>query len=403
MEIRPSAPTAARVDALIGPMLEDSHELAPNELPEFIEGRLRACDFDDAVIYITDHEQRLLVPLSPRGSHPTLEVDTTGAGRAYQSAAPVDVAVGGSRQLWLPLRDGVERLGVLGVRAARFDDDLMTACMHVASVTAQLLVSKGQFTDQYQTLRRTRSMALGAELRWHLLPPISFSCDRVNVAAGLEPAYEVAGDAFDYALNDDVLHVAIFDGVGHDLEAARLTDLVLGSYRHCRRRALPLLDTYHEMDSVVSTSFGVEHFVTAQLATIDVKRGAVQLVNAGHPGPLLQRRGRLVPVRPPSIVRPLGIGTGEAATSTIALERGDRLLFYTDGLTDALAPDGSRFGERRLADTIERACNETHLPSEAIRRLLHSFVSHRGATWRDDATVVMVEWRGSGGGGEPSP
>jgi serine phosphatase RsbU (regulator of sigma subunit) len=157
------------------------------------------------------------------------------------------------------------------------------------------------------------------------------------------------------------------------------------------------------MDDVVPRSFGIEHFVTAQLARIDVERGTVELVNAGHPGPLLQRRGRLVPVRPPAITRPLGIGAGEATVSRLALERDDRLLFYTDGLTDALAPDGSRFGEQRLAETIERACNETHLPSEAIRRLLHSLVAHRGATWRDDATVVMVEWRGPSGGGETHP
>ena len=60
-------------------------------------------------------------------------------------------------------------------------------------------------------------------VRWASLPPLSFSCARVSVAAALEPALEGSGDAFDYALNGDVLHVGIFDGMGHDLASSLLT------------------------------------------------------------------------------------------------------------------------------------------------------------------------------------
>ena len=47
----------------------------------------------------------------------------------------------------------------------------------------------------------------------------------------------------------------------------------------------------------------------------------------------------------------------------------------------------------RLVDTINNACGEDVPPSEIVRRLMHSVVAHRGATWRDDAMVVMVTWR----------
>jgi serine phosphatase RsbU (regulator of sigma subunit) len=383
------------VSGLLGPLLEASHELAPADVPRFLERALRDCGLDEAVIYLVDHEQRMLVPLPPHEQRQALDIDSAPAGRAYQTETPVETEADGGHHVWLPMRDGVDRVGILAVQVAETDDALLTACRHIATLAAELLISKGQFTDRFQASQRSRTMLLGAELRWDALPPISFSTDRVSVAAGLEPAYEVMGDAFDYALNEDVLHVAIFDGMGHDLDAARLTNLALGSYRHCRRRGVPLPETYVEMDQAVATTFGPEHFVTAQLAEVDVALGSVELVNAGHPGPLLQRRGRLVPLRQSPIARPLGIGEGqEPSTIRFGLEPGDRLLFYTDGLTDALAPDGTRFGERRVADTIERTCSDMHAPSEAIRRLMHSFVEHRGAEWRDDATVVMVEWRG---------
>ena len=378
----------SRVKALLGPLLELRTSSRPPTC-RCSERALRDCGLDEAVIYLADHEQ--LATRSPSAARAASDARHQHHGGGTRG--PDGDTHRGRRRRWLsplaPMRDGVDRVGILAVQASECDAGLVTGCRYVATLAAELLISKGQFTDRFQVSQRSRTMVLGAELVWDVLPPISFSTDQVHAAAGLEPAYDVAGDAFDYALNDDVLHVAIFDGMGHDLDA-RLTNLALGSYRHCRRRAVPLAETYAELDDIVAGAFGPEHFVTAQLAEIDVGQGSLELVNAGHPGPLLQRRGKLVTSRPPTISRPLGIGDGRPPSiSRSSLEPGDRLLFYTDGLTDAVAPDGTRFGEQRLSDTIERACSEMHAPSEAIRRLLHSFVEHRGATWRDDATVVM--------------
>ncbi|WP_433221888.1 PP2C family protein-serine/threonine phosphatase [Dactylosporangium sp. CS-047395] len=80
-------------------------------------------------------------------------------------------------------------------------------------------------------------MQLAAEIIWTQLPPLTFATDRATVAAILEPAYEVGGDAFDYAANGDALHVALFDAVGHGIEASALTALTLSAYRNARRSA----------------------------------------------------------------------------------------------------------------------------------------------------------------------
>ena len=112
-------------------------------------------------------------------------------------------------------------------------------------------------------------MTLGAEFRWALLPPISFSCEAVSVAAALEPPYEVAGDAFDYAINGDELHLAVFDGMGHGLEASRLTNLTLAAYRHARRRDVDIEKMREELDGVVAEVFGSERFVTAEIGVLD--------------------------------------------------------------------------------------------------------------------------------------
>jgi serine phosphatase RsbU (regulator of sigma subunit) len=299
-------------------------------------------------------------------------------------------------RLWLPMRDGVDRLGVLALSGEHFDEETITRCREIATVVAQLLISKSQFTDRNAVMRRSRAMTLGAEFRWELLPPISFSCEAVSVAAALEPAYEVAGDAFDYALNGDELHVAVFDGMGHGLEASRLTNLTIAAYRHCRRRGVDIETTGDELDRVIAEVFGAEQFVTAQIAVLDTRIGTLRLLNAGHPGPLLIRGGRTVMPSPPRVGVPLGVGArfgGCARLTTLVLEPQDRVLFYTDGLTDAVAPDGTPFGIGRLVESVNRACSDAVPPSEAVRRLMHSVVAHRGAVWRDDAMVVMVTWQ----------
>src|SRR5436189_153511 len=65
--------------------------------------------------------------------------------------------------------------------------------------------------------RRGRAMSLPAGMQWDLLPPLSARTADALIAGALEPAYDIAGDAFDYALNGTDLHLAIFDGLGHGL------------------------------------------------------------------------------------------------------------------------------------------------------------------------------------------
>ncbi len=78
-------------------------------------------------------------------------------------------------------------------------------------------------------------MALQAEMVWAFLPQRTFATGQVLVAASLEPAYEVGGDAFDYSLLGDHLHVSVFDALGHDLASGLLASVGLAACRSTRR------------------------------------------------------------------------------------------------------------------------------------------------------------------------
>ena len=234
-----------------------------------------------------------------------LDIDSTLAGRAYQSGAPTGTDGGGD--MWFPVRDGADRLGALRLRFASHDDGVETSARHLASLAADLVVAKSRYSDLFEQIRRRRPLGLAAELQRQLLPPLTFRTPRVDVAGVLEPAYEVAGDSFDYALNNDILSAAVFDGVGHDLASGVMTTLAVGAYRNARRNEFDLAETATAIDEALRSQFHDKAFVTAALIKLHVSTGALRWLNAGHPRPLLLRGGRVVRTLSCSPRPPLGL------------------------------------------------------------------------------------------------
>jgi len=148
-------------------------------------------------------------------------VDSTLAGRCFQHVEILTQNLpGGRRRVWLPIVNGTERLGVLSVTATHptiLDDDLLDRLRDFASLAAELIMTKTLYGDSIVRLRRRADMGLAAEMQRSLLPPLTFACDNVTIAAALEPAYTVAGD---YAVDTGRARFAIFDAMGHGLDSA---------------------------------------------------------------------------------------------------------------------------------------------------------------------------------------
>jgi serine phosphatase RsbU (regulator of sigma subunit) len=117
------------------------------------------------------------------------------------------------------------------------------------------------------------------------------------------------------------------------------------------------------------------------------------LINAGHPPPLILRGSSLVRPPPCPPHRPLGLQDAKPDYCETRLEPGDRLLLYTDGITEARSPDGEFFGEQRLADFIATAVAAGDPAPEMVRRLMRHVLIHQADQLQDDASIVILEWR----------
>lgn len=257
-----------------------------------------------------------------------------------------------------------------------------------------MMQTKNGHTDLFFRTRRSEPMSVAAEIQWSLLPPLSMVTPRVALAGVLEPAYDVAGDSFDYALNGDTFHLAMIDAMGHGLDAATMATVAIGAYRHARRISVELSEIYLFMDRAVAEQFAPDHFVTAQMMRLDTNTGRLQWVNAGHPAPMLIRRHRVVGRLDSPTTLPVGFGGAQPQVSEVTLEPGDRVLCFTDGLIEEHESGQEEFGEDQLIDWVNQLEKAERQVRSVARDLSHTLKRARGEATSDDATLVLVEWRG---------
>ncbi len=382
-------------ERLLGSLLDRAHWSPPDLVATLIAEEVAYIGGRDVAIYLQDYDQLTLVPLPGDGleDNGSEAIDGSFAGRAFSSDLPVERPEPDGVRLFLPMLDGSDRVGVLAYSLSAVGAADRQLAGWLAGLVANLIVTKGLYTDHFFLTRRRRPMRLEAEMQWHLLPPLTMETPQVGVAGILEPAYEVGGDSFDYALNGQTLHVAIIDAMGHGLNAAIMATVSVGAYRHARRAGVGLADLYAAMDSAVAEQFGEDTFVTAQMAQLDCGTGRLSWVNAGHHPPLLLRRRRVLGSLNSETTLPVGFGGAAPQISEVQLEPNDRVLLFTDGVIEERMPDGERFGQHRLVDLVGRVSLEELHVQETVRRLSHSLMRERGGATSDDASLFLLEWR----------
>uniref|UniRef100_UPI00300B23AA PP2C family protein-serine/threonine phosphatase n=1 Tax=Geodermatophilus sp. FMUSA9-8 TaxID=3120155 RepID=UPI00300B23AA len=381
-------------ERLLGSLLDRAHLIPPRLVGPLVAQELAHAGIEEVAILLQDVDQVDLHPLTGPGlSGAPVPIDGSPAGAAFARDETVDEPLGGGRvRLHLPMLDGSDRVGVLSLVLHDPTAADRRLAQRVAGLVADLLVTKDHYTDTFARVRERQPMELAAQLQWESLPPLSMTTPDVDLAGILEPAYEVGGDSFDYALDEHVLHLAVFDAMGHGLVAASMATLVLAAYRHARRRDLPLTGTYAEMDGVVAETFP-GRFATGQIARLDTDTGQLCWVNAGHPPALWVRDGHVIGELTGRPTRPIGYGGGASDEHSVTLEPGDRVLFFTDGVVEERLDDGEQFGEDRLRELLERTSAEGVSAPETVRRLSHALKAARAGRTSDDASLLLVEWK----------
>jgi serine phosphatase RsbU (regulator of sigma subunit)/CBS domain-containing protein len=236
-------------------------------------------------------------------------------------------------------------------------------------------------------------MAVAGRLQARLLPNGSPALPEIDCATHYEPLDALGGDYYNYAQPDGRhLGLLIADASGHSIPAAMVAIMAHTAFTAATRTMIGPAAVLAAMNRHLHGLTG-EHFVTAFYAVFDRTTRRLTYANAGHPFPYrcAGPTGRCEPL----VARGLMLGVmkdTQYEEHTLPLEPGDRLLFYTDGLLEALGEDSRPFGSAR----VEACLRENSRESAPIlaRRMAECVSAYRGSQpARDDLTVLVAAVR----------
>ncbi len=223
---------------MLAGLLDASHLMPLDVLPDKAGEYARAAGFTGLLIYVADLERRELHLLAGHDGAPPevvrdVRIEGTAPGRAYQYGRLTSSSLNqaASFDWWLPIVDGTERVGVLRVRSKYDDARAREDADRLAALLALLIVAKRTSSDTLARLMRTEPLNIGAEMAWNLMPPSTYADGRIVISASLQPAYRISGDVYEYALGGPLVHLTIFDAMGHNNAAGLCGALALGTCR----------------------------------------------------------------------------------------------------------------------------------------------------------------------------
>jgi sigma-B regulation protein RsbU (phosphoserine phosphatase) len=240
--------------------------------------------------------------------------------------------------------------------------------------------------------RLEQELSIAREIQQALVPQGVRDYPHFSITGVYRPCNEVGGDYFDvFPLPDGRIALLIADVAGKGLGAALLTTMLQGALSGMTLGVDPV-KVFNHLNQFLCQRAAVGRCATMFFGLLDLG-GALEFVRAGHPTPLLLRQGEVSELYSTGSL-PIGLVETELFTSShIQLERGDTLLLYTDGVTEAEDRNRNLFQDERLKEAFGQH------PNSSLKTLLDGVGSAvekftEGASQADDLTLLAVRYRG---------
>jgi serine phosphatase RsbU (regulator of sigma subunit) len=201
-------------------------------------------------------------------------------------------------------------------------------------------------------------------------------------------AARIGGDLYEVIATRQAIRLIVADVRGKGLAAVQTAALVLGAFREAAHDAAGLAQIAARIERSLERQAAAEEFVTAVLAQIPYSGASIKILNCGHPPPLLLAGHAARLIEPCEAGLPLGLtqlAVSPRETSVIELSPGQRLLFYTDGISEARDKSGEFYPLDRCAGLL--AGQDL---GAGLDRLCDQVIRHVGHQLRDDATTLLI-------------
>jgi phosphoserine phosphatase RsbU/P len=277
------------------------------------------------------------------------------------------------------------------IAEGRFTEDHLKVLTTLASVAAIRVENTRLVEARLERERLERELALASEIQQRFQPTAPPHVEGYELQGISFPCYEIGGDYYDFIERDDGrLVIALGDVSGKGTAAALLMSSLHAAIHAQSASHDSLVDTISAVNRYLADNIPANRFVTLFYAELDPASGALAFLNAGHNPPLIVHSAGTVE-QLASGGLPLGIKPdAEYREGRTQLQRGDVLVVYSDGVTEAVSPTGEEFGATRLYEVVSRNINAS---ASGIRDRIESSLTKfaQGTSAADDITLVIVK------------
>ncbi|MCJ7754242.1 MAG: SpoIIE family protein phosphatase, partial [Thermoanaerobaculales bacterium] len=253
---------------------------------------------------------------------------------------------------------------------------------------------QSMLADVAEKERLARELELAREIQESLLPASHLEVGPISVRATFQPATEVGGDYFDvFPISEDKLVVTIGDVAGHGLSTGLLMASLKSSVAALVHEGYGGTDLIDKVNHLLMEHGRGRTMVTLAVVEIELGEGQLVLANAGHcPALLIHPDGRVEELLAGS--PPMGSRLCRPASLACPFSVDSRLVLYSDGLVEAVSPDGEPFGYDRLEEVVNAAADRSG--SGLTKTILDALAEHsNGVPAADDLTILIVEHNAS--------
>ena len=289
----------------------------------------------------------------------------------------------------IPLHVGDELVGVFTASHHQLDAFpleqlrlLQALCSHIAVAVHNARRFQKERNEREAMSREAHEARV---IQQALLPKSSPYIPGIVVSGLSIPAGAVGGDWYDFIpLEDGRWGLVLADVSGKGMAAALLMSATRGMLRSLAEASCTPGEVLTKLNRLLVEDFPAGRFVTMVYAVLDPAKRTLTFANAGHLRPLL------IAGEGPRFIdsekgMPLGLGFGDFSEVEVRFPHGSRLLFYSDGITEAVNGDEQEYGLQRLQDHMQRP----EASAESVLNDVRSFANGVGLT--DDATVILVK------------
>jgi sigma-B regulation protein RsbU (phosphoserine phosphatase) len=242
--------------------------------------------------------------------------------------------------------------------------------------------------------RNRKDMASAALIQQAMLPQTLDGLDprgRCRIYGEMKPARDVGGDFYDaFMLDDDRLALLIGDVCGKGVPASLFMSFAVTALRLVAKQERAVAAVVERTNALLHAHNAASMFTTLFYGVLDLSARRLDYANCGHNPPLIARRGGGC-LALAGGGTPLGILPDRRGGSRfVDLAAGDRLLLFTDGVVEAMRPDGEMFGLERLSALVADYAGDVDGLLDAILGDVFAFSRHTATSLEDDCTLVAV-------------